>query len=47
MAVCLLVVEKLDPTANIGRYSHDHMDMHVHLSKGEVLVPNTVGPYVA
>jgi hypothetical protein len=39
MAVCLLVAEKLGPTANIGRYSHDHMDKHVHRSKGEVLVP--------
>jgi hypothetical protein len=29
MAVCLLVAEKLGPTANIGRFSHDHMDKHV------------------
>jgi hypothetical protein len=47
MAVCLLVAEKLGPAANIGRYSHYHMDKHVHRNKGEVLVPNAAGPCVA
>jgi hypothetical protein len=39
--------EKRGPTANIGRYFHEHMDKHVHRSKGEVLVPNAAGPCVA
>jgi hypothetical protein len=30
MVVYLLVVEKVGPTANIGKYLHDHMDKHVH-----------------
>jgi hypothetical protein len=47
MAVCLLIGEKLGPAANIGRYLRDHMDKHVHRSKGEVLLPNAAGACVA
>ncbi len=38
MGICLLIVEKQDPTTKIGRCYHDNMDKHLQSSKCEVLV---------